>query len=257
MAWQFKQKQWKVFQRNPLDTVVAQLRFQPILRISTGDAIPDFQECLRNRFPGFGEGELRSLTIGPDAKVSSKSEKSFLFLRDEDQCSVQLAADNIIVESKKHRSREVLLEDLCIAVNALTKIFSPIKATRFGVRYINIINTKKISSDLDRTVTLESTVASEYLSIPASVANLEDTVFSNQISSPMESGGLTLRYGIPPHEKGESSIFQFDIDRFIDSEIDLKNIGELLTNFTGDIFSLFMTLPGNDLSEWMAGSVNN
>lgn len=197
---------------------------------------------------------MRSLTIGPDTKVSSRSEKSFLFLREEDQCTVLLAADNIIVESKRHRSREVLLEDLQAAVNALTKIFNPVKATRFGVRYINIINTQKISSDLARTVKLESTVASEYLSIPASVANLEDTVFSNQISSPMNSGGLTLRYGIPPREMGETPIFQFDIDRFIDNEIDLKNIGELLTNFTGDIFSLFMTLPGKDLFEWMTGS---
>lgn len=252
MIWKFKRHNRRVYPRNPLDTVVAQLKFQPILRIGAGGSIADYQDLIRSRFPGFGEGEIRSLTVGPDTNVASKSEKVFHFLRDTDKCQVQLSADNVLVETKDHKNRDDLLADLEVVVGALEKVYSPIQPTRFGVRYINVVKPSVISRDLDREVSWRSIISEDYLEMPASVADLKQTVFANQITSPMAEGALTLRYGIPPVRDGGVSSFNFDIDRYVESPIDLAKIDRILIQLTDDIFSLFNTLPGTDLLDWMS-----
>ncbi len=252
MTWQFQKISRKVYERNPLDTVVAQLKFQPILRIAAGKGIPEFQDLVRKQFPGYGEGELRSLTVSPDTKVSSKSEKVFHFVRTDDKTQVQLSADNVVIESKSHQTRECLLQDLKSVTSSLISTFAPIDTVRFGVRYINLVSLETISSELERDVTWDTVIDKEYLTIPASVADLRQTTYFNQISSPMTIGAMTLRYGLMKSEEDSSTAFCFDIDRYIEGEISLETIGDTLIEFTDDIFSLFSTLPGKDLLDWMS-----
>lgn len=258
MIWQIERSKHKVFARNPLDTVIAQLKFQPILRIGSGKGVPDFQDLIRKSFSGYAEGEIRNVHVGPDTQVSTKVEKVYHFLRESDSCKVQLSSDNVLLEAKDHRSRDELLEDFGVVMGALEQIYSPIDSTRFGVRYINIIRKSEIEKSLDRSVSWDGLINAEYLKMPAKITDLDRTFFANQITSPLSSGEITLRYGITkPSTKDQEPSFTFDIDRYIESTVNLGEIGDILTNFTDDIFSLFNTVPGIDLIEWMSKSRND
>lgn len=252
MIWQLNKKERRVFDRNPLSSVVAQLRFRPILRIGEGKGVAEFQELVRQSFPGYVENEIRNLTIDLESKVSTKREKVFQFIRPEDECKVQLSSDNVLIETTKHRSRDELIHDMKIVINALTDVFSPINTQRLGVRYVNVIRKNAISQDLGRPTTWANLVSDEYLRMPAEIADLDKTSFANQVSSPMAFGAMTLRYGLVRPNFSEPATFNFDLDRYVDESIDIAKIPGIMTQFTDDIFSLFNTLPGIDLIEWMS-----
>ena len=48
----------------------------------------------------------------------------------------------------------------------------------------------------------------------------------------------------------------FDLDRYIDGHVDTDKLHDIMTQFTDDIFSLFNTLPGIDLTEWMSKDIS-
>jgi uncharacterized protein (TIGR04255 family) len=252
MIWQIDKKKRQVFDRNPLSNVVVQLRFRPILRIGEGKGVADFQELVRQSFPGYVENEIRNFTIDIETQVSTKREKAFQFIRPEDECKVQLSSDNVLIETTNHRNRDNLIRDMEIVTNALTEVFSPINTQRLGVRYINVIRKDVISQDLGRPTTWANLVSDEYLRMPAEIADLDKTIFANQVSSPMPFGAMTLRYGLVRPNFAEPATFNFDLDRYVDEGIEIDKIPSIMTQFTDDIFSLFNTLPGIDLIEWMS-----
>ena len=53
MSWRLPEHDLHTYPRNPLVAVVAQLRFDPILKIA--DRVADFQDRVRARFPKFEE----------------------------------------------------------------------------------------------------------------------------------------------------------------------------------------------------------
>ena len=109
--------------------------------------------------------------------------------------------------------------------------------------------------ELGKETTWPRLVADEYLRIPAEVADLESTLFMNEITSPLESGSLTLRYGFPLPKDGQSEPqFRFDIDRYFEGQVDFAAVPKIMRQFTDDIYHLFHTFPGIDLVEWMSKS---
>lgn len=252
MIWRFEKKKRHVFARNPLDTVVVQLRFQPILRINEGKGVADFQEGVRASFPGYSEKEVRNFTINPLTKVTTKIEKVFQFTRAGDHCKVQLSPDNVLVETKMHRDRDELIRDMRTVITALENVYNPLETQRLGIRYVNVIRKEVVAKDLARNTSWERLVSAEYLRMPAKIADLEKTSFANQISSPMPIGDMTLRYGLVRQDIHQDATFNFDIDRYIDGVVDLDDLENIMIQFTDDIFSLFNTLPGTDLTEWMS-----
>ncbi len=76
MVWTLKKREDCTYERNPLVSVICQLRFHPILKVA--DQISEFQESVRGTFPAFSThtvsvvnlqtaaGPLDVQTNGPD-----------------------------------------------------------------------------------------------------------------------------------------------------------------------------------------------
>lgn len=255
MIWQIPNKTYRVYDRNPLDTVIAQVRYEPILRIGAGDGVPSFQDAVRKSFPAFSQKQIQSLEVTLPNQVQVQQDQVFQFTRKEDACKVELVKDNVSISTRKHASREQLVKDVQTVTSALHNTYAPIVTSRTGVRYVNIVDREIISRDLGRDVSWDRLVADEYLRIPAEVADLKSTLFMNEITSPLESGSLTLRYGFPLPKDGQSEPqFRFDIDRYLDGEVDISEIPEIMRQFTDDIYGLFHTFPGIELVEWMSNA---
>lgn len=253
MTWQFPAKPYALYSRNPLDSVVVQLRFQPILKIGQGKGIADFQEIVRTTFPEYAEGAVRDIAIGPEGQFDLHESKAFEFSISAENRKVRLTSDNFLIESKRHLSRDVLLSDLQIVADAMKSVYAPVVCTRLGVRYINVIDPERISRDLGRTVGWRDLVKPDYLEMPADIVDLTDTQFSSQISSSLLPGMMTVRYGLslPGNQSTGGLRFTFDIDRFTETDLQIERIGADVRNFTEDIFSIFHTVVTDELMEWM------
>jgi len=253
MTWRLsKAEQHGVFQRNSLLSVTVELRFHPILKISNGQYVPDFQDRVRDSFPIYSEGKVQTINFQPPDTVETQEEKQFHFKKPDEKTSITLGVSKLILESRHHESHENILNDFNLALSALLEVYGKIKNTRLGMRYINLIERERIQNDLNREVEWRDLIHSSYLEMPASVATLEGTKFYSEINSPIEGGALTLRYGLLNTSEDKKLRFVFDLDRYLDEEFPLQSIMEKLRSFADDIYALFETMIGPELKQWMS-----
>lgn len=148
-----------IYKRNPLDNVICQLRFPPILKIDF--EIPaKFQERIRSTFPGYLEkSELQiDLSLKMGEEVSSElpkqvprfTGKNYEFSSEDDLWKINLTRTFIALSAKRYARWEEFLEKLSKPLNALIDIYAPQYFMRVGLRYINVIRRSTLNlSDID------------------------------------------------------------------------------------------------------------
>lgn len=258
MAWLLPRHPFRTFQRNSLALVVAQLRFQPILKIAQN--IAGFQDRVRPRFPGYESVELQEIEINTLGSINvMRNEAAHKFTAAGTPAGLSMGTSSFSVEYAKHKDRNDLLSDVKVVLAALNDIYAPVIPTRLGLRYVNIIQRRRISDDLKRDIAWKDLLAAQFTSVPGGVTTLDDdTHFMAEVSSPCERGKMTLRYGVPislpTGATRNSPNFRVDTDRFIEGEFRIEDVPALLESFSADIFDLFMSAAGPALLEWMSAS---
>lgn len=251
MAWTLNQdNNYQVFARNPLVLSILQLRYHPILRISDGE-IAEFQNRVREIFPLYALVKPQIVNIQPGQKdeVDVREETHHHFIKEDHSAKLVLTNTFLNLENHNHTSYTDTISDLTNAIQALEELYSPIKTTRLGLRYINVINKRQISSDLGTQVELGDLINKEFLSFPSNIADIDNTFYIDEIDAPCESSGrMSLRYGIV---REDSDNFRLDIDRYCESKIEIKQIRELIEIFALDIYSIFCIAANTRLKDWM------
>jgi len=140
-----------LYEKNPLDTVVCQLRFPAILKIDA-ELPAQFQDTIRHEFPNFTErSELRvpmpmeirdqipKEVLGAMMGVASSS-KNYEFTSIEGEWIVNLTRSHIALANKrKYRKWEEFRAKLEKPLEALIRIYSPSFITRIGLRYVDVV----------------------------------------------------------------------------------------------------------------------
>ena len=138
-----------IYQRNPLDQVICQLRFPPILRIDA--EIPaEFQDKVREYFPSYSETsewkvDLSQNVIGaipPELLtqiLQSSGNKNYEFTSEDGLWKINLARTFIALTANKYKRWEKFKEKLAIPLSALLEVYSPKIFSRIGLRYIDVI----------------------------------------------------------------------------------------------------------------------
>lgn len=249
--WKLVREPHRVFARNPLAAVIFALDFEPILKIEDGNGIPDFQDSIRSRFPKYSEGMLIDVVITPD-RAETRQAKAHEFSASE-SLKVVLSSRSVSRDARTHKSREELVDDVSLVLRALEDTYKPILVQRVGLRYVNIFDAVEISRALGRPVNWSTLLAPRYMQIPPDVVNMEDTRFVHDVTSSMQRGTMTLRYGLTLRpEKGRPCI-HFDTDRYVVDAVPCEDVAGLVSGFSEDIYDLFMTAVGPDLLDWMDG----
>ena len=206
MTWSLKRKPRKEYEKNPLDSVVVQLRFAPILKIS--EVIPEFQEGVRQELPEFERSKENNLSVNPaEQSVKVEEETKFQFKDESGQFSLTLKDNAIALSHSPYSSREEVLSRFFRSTDLLEELVDRVRPKRLGVRYINTLNRERIASESGKQVLRWSElVKSDYLPDKPGILSLEQTSFLNQINSVVEpvgddseqedSGEMTLRYGL-------------------------------------------------------------
>jgi uncharacterized protein (TIGR04255 family) len=252
MTWQIDHlDDHETFERNPLVAVVVQLRFNPILKI--GKHVADFQDKVRERFPGYAEGESEIVRFRPPSNVEVKKQPHFLFHSVDGAKTVTLGVEAVAIENRDHRGHREMLDDVALVVDSLLDYYGPIVPTRLGMRYINNLSRESIAKSLGKEVSWNDLVQPEFLAMPRGLATLEGTLFANEYTSPADGDGeaLTLRYGLQPIQPSEEICFRFDTDRYLVGAFDPKDTVTILEKYVEDIYAAFMSMAGDELLAWM------
>ena len=248
MAWRLPDHDHRTYPRNPLEAVIVQLRFDPILKV--GDRVADFQDGIRGRFPKFEVQETQSFEINPALGVRTRNEREFRFQTKDASGTVFLSTHAVALETRAHIERDALLGDFAAVMKALRAVYDPVSPLRLGLRYVNLLDRKRIGADLQTEVAWGDLVAPDFIHVPCGLADLEGISFGSEFSGGLDGGRLTLRYGMVPEPEREAR-FRLDIDWYAEQDLDVDAIQDTLMRFAGDIFSVFRTAAGPELLRWM------
>ncbi len=248
MAWNIPTAKQRTYSRNALGTVVAQLRFDPVLKMPGFK--DEFQDLIRRDFPTFEERVVSSLAINPQTDtVLRGEERSFGFKDIAGTSAISLANDSLALETSTYEHHESFLGSFENAVNALLQVCSHLQPTRLGLRYINVLRREIIGADLKRDVEWQELVSETLLAVPGP-AGIDDSAYKAEITAPIDPGTMTLRHGLARQE-AKPTEYRIDIDRYLVERFDVKRTPELLTRFSDDCFGLFQFCIEAGLEEWM------
>ena len=151
----FPEVQRIIFNRNPLEQVVCQLRFPTILKIDA--EIPyEFQEKIREQFPDYSEtGELK-LQVPEEEQaqipievlkelVKTQAIKNYQFKSEDNVWTINLTRTFLALTTTKYVRWEEFKEKLKTPLNAINEIYRPKYFSRIGLRYVNVIQRSKLS----------------------------------------------------------------------------------------------------------------
>ena len=140
-----------LYETNPLEQVICQLRFPPILRIDSGN-VADFQDAIRGEYPLYSEEEdipefpfpgLAKLTkMGQQGPGPSPVKK---FSSADEKWTIALARDFIALTTERYERWEDFYKRLRHAVNALEQVYNPAFYTRVGLRYKDEIHRSRLN----------------------------------------------------------------------------------------------------------------
>jgi uncharacterized protein (TIGR04255 family) len=147
----FPKVQRVIYQRNPLERVICQLRFPPILRIES--TVPaDFQDRIRGDFPRFREKIDSPSAVQLPSEMADQlpeetvirmiqgvSKKNYEFLSQDGSWQVNLTRTFLALTAFRYERWEEFQAKLRDPLEALVEIYSPAHYSRIGLRYIDVI----------------------------------------------------------------------------------------------------------------------
>ncbi len=134
--------------KNPLDSVVAEVRFLPILRIET--EIPaNFQDALAGEFPLFREINPINLAPPEIMKIIQSANilptaKTFTFSTLDNDWSLALNRESLSLTCRKYSRWNDFREKWERTLEALRKIYEPQFFVRLGLRYRDVISRERL-----------------------------------------------------------------------------------------------------------------
>lgn len=142
-----------IFNKNPLDQVICQVRFPAILSIDK-DTPYLFQDKIRKDFPGFRELKEKRFSlpqelasIVPDEfaeELDQTSISNFQFSSEDGNWTVNLTRSFLAFTAKKYRRWEDFKEKLFVPINFLKEVYQIPYFARIGLRYVNVVRRSEL-----------------------------------------------------------------------------------------------------------------
>ena len=175
----------------PLERVIAQVRFPLIASLEKREFIASFQEAIRTSYPVLRPEEGRSVVLGSQGMVDTRSNTLWRFNEAKGAWRVTLAPDFLALETTEYTSRDDFMKRLTLVLEALKEHVDPQVLDRLGVRYIDRVSGENMSA-LPRLVRPE---VAGILGSPLS-ERARHAVSENVFILPGNAGQITARWGL-------------------------------------------------------------
>lgn len=236
----------------PLDEVVCQVRYPPILRISQEEPA-HFQELIRKRFPEFDKQQPLQIKLAPPGNSSESSVELrpiiYQFTNAANKSQAVLSSTFYAVSTTKYNSWRSFLEDLKTVHEAVINTYQPAYATRVGLRYIN-----RLTAENTGTTTREellSMVRSELTAVLHGRVWDDVSEMIGVVSFNDSPAQLNVRFGYEVKEKAPT--FLVDFDYFEEGQIDLNEVLTRCDRYHEAIYQAFRWMVKDESLERFGG----
>lgn len=216
------------YRRTGLSTVICQLRFNAILRISQ-ESPADFQGLVRGTFPKFVQEQSAEFLIGAGGVEALPAKVgAFRFRTEDDAWTAGLAADNISLETSQYQDFPDFESKLSIVEEALRSVYQIDHYVRVGLRYVNIFGPEDFPGGWQDKFNpqLLGPLADEII---GSSAGESRQVF--QLAE--DDWTIAVRHGT------EDSKYRLDLDHATETRVEARDVFVRLGSFSERIYQVF------------------
>lgn len=229
-----------VYERAPLEQVICQLRFPPILKVEAQLPV-DFQEQIRASFPLFARAstgpampaELLQLFGAPAVPTG------YEFKTTDESAAISLTQDSLALTVSKYTCWEDFKGVFVPAIEALISIYRPTYINRIGLRYINKINRNLLGlQSVEWKDLLSPYVAGEF-AISAWAAGAVEARRIIRVKLDQADDWLLFQHGLTEEEPVQSRSYLLDFDFYAEGNISndaTKSTIDRLNGYSGRAF---------------------
>jgi uncharacterized protein (TIGR04255 family) len=212
--------------QNPLDSVVAEVRFPPILRIET-EVPAKFQDALAGEFPLFTEvtpinlGSPEMVRLFQSANIFPTA-KTFTFSSADNEWSLVLSRESLSLTCRKYTRWDDFRKKWERPLDALLKTYEPQFYVRVGLRYRDVISRERLGlQDVSWNKLLQPGIVGEIHTpiAPLLVTAWHQIVFKLQ----KENTQVLLQHGLQPVPPNGEGCYIFDSDFSTESRLEPQN----------------------------------
>ena len=136
------------YQKSPLIEVIFQLRFPTILSINANQPI-EFQDKIREKYPFYQEDNEQHNEIvidqnGNPVQTKTSNLKNYVFISADQSYKINLTSSFLSISTLKYTQWEDLKKHIGFAIPIFEKVYKPLFYTRVGLRYVDVIDRKKL-----------------------------------------------------------------------------------------------------------------
>lgn len=226
-----------IFKENPLEEVVFQVRFPPILKIDA-EVPAAFQDRIRDQFPEYKETmevhtlanlQRANLLAEPVQPIRTKNHR---FISEDGHWTVSLTRTFIALTTDKYERWEEFKEKLEVPINALDEIYAPSHYARIGLRYINVLKRSKLGLEGKKWKELVHPSLLGVLSAEGLEEEINISVENKtEITLPDQHGLIRLLSQSVKDVKSEEECFMIDSDFHKTGKTQKEDIWEILDFF--------------------------
>jgi uncharacterized protein (TIGR04255 family) len=239
----FRESDHITYAKNPLDSVVCELRFPTILRIAS-EPPAAFQEKIRADYPLFARRqpplgvptELAKL-VGQMSQVGTSVS---VFTSTDEKWSISLTPESFALTAGNYQSWREFKKRLDHAVQAMCDVYEPAFYTRLGLRYKNAIfrSDYEFQRSEPWANLIESHIAGE-LAEPRVAPHVKAAVRNTIIDLDGRIGQVRLIHGLGENESRNEECYIIDADFFVESRVEVLNAFSVLEEFNRRAENLF------------------
>jgi len=257
----FPEVERSIYKQNPLDNVLCQLRFPPILKINTGD-ISAFQDDIRSMFPEYSEQIeiINEITLGPPNPFQQNainqfsrpsSNKNHLFTSADGKWKVNLTNTFISLSTSEYTKWEVFRDKLLLAQKSFIAHYKPSYFSRIGLRYVNIFCRTGLGMPL--TKSWGDLIESHYNGVFSTTSSEQLRTFKNVYEFNLEKDFCTVKTlsaFINKKDNGEQCLL-IDNDYSMNDKTAIDNAEDILNYLNGTSTRLIRWIISDELHKAM------
>ena len=232
-----------IYNINPLDQVICQLRFPPILSIDK--KIPyEFQEFIRNEYPLYFE-EKELLNGAPlevfsqishdstrDLLLQSTEKMNYRFDSADGDWAIHLTNNFIALIAKKYDRWENFVSHLELPLRAFEEIYHPLFYSRIGLRYIDVIQRSKLNLEKSDWTDL----IQPYILGILAANNIDKSIVKNSLGTDEiflddNKGLVRIVHGLVISKQNNETVYIIDSDYFTEKQTETQDALSKLNEF--------------------------
>ncbi len=237
---QFPEAERVIYTVNPLEQVICQLRFPPILRIQA-ETPAGFQEHIRSEFPQYQEKtefaailppELVQVLNQEEIQSLKPSQKLYVFASSDETLAVGLTSGSVSLTSSNYERWESYIDRLKLVLDALKEEYNPAHFTRIGLRYRNLIQREVLElQDVEWPDLLNKNLVRE-LATPGMAEAIEDIAHRILLRVDASQVKVHIQHGLARDPDTNQFVgYGIDSDFFIEGETDVDAASDKLVEF--------------------------